>query len=449
MADFFGMRGTADWATDERPKSWRAGILRYLPVGRMPITAITNLMSSKKVNDPEFNWWVEDFPTRSITLTADTSVHDTAALNNAYASGGTVGTVLYVKTGTADNLSYFRVGQSVMFAHSTIGAMRCRGRVTARVENGTSSYIAVTLLEADTNGEDYDVAPGDNGTDAYISDCDRLMVIGNMNPEGGESPDGHVFNPAKRYNYTQIFRTTYELTRTAKATTLRTEDSMAKDRKAALLRHSLDMEEAFLYGVPYEGVGTNGKKERMTGGIEYAIRTWAPTDNVSDYVNDVDYPQGDWLDPLTDAYNGAEWLNDKLQAIFQYGTSDTRLAICGAAALRALETLALRHSTFNIDSGTKEFGIDLRTWQTSFGTIKLMTHPLMSTSVVYSRSAFILEPSEMDYRFITDTKNDKDTQDAGIDGTREEFLTECGLEFGVLKGWGLLQGLGSDNTVSL
>uniref|UniRef100_A0A6M3JDD3 Uncharacterized protein n=1 Tax=viral metagenome TaxID=1070528 RepID=A0A6M3JDD3_9ZZZZ len=31
MAGFLGMRGTDDWATDERPLNWRQGILYLYP----------------------------------------------------------------------------------------------------------------------------------------------------------------------------------------------------------------------------------------------------------------------------------------------------------------------------------------------------------------------------------------------------------------------------------
>jgi hypothetical protein len=48
---FLGMRGTGDWATDQRPMSWRQNILYLYPNGMTPLTAILSMMGSKKVTD--------------------------------------------------------------------------------------------------------------------------------------------------------------------------------------------------------------------------------------------------------------------------------------------------------------------------------------------------------------------------------------------------------------
>ena len=51
---FLGLRGTGDWATDQRPKSWRDGILYLYPNGMAPLTAMTAKLKSQKVDDPQF-----------------------------------------------------------------------------------------------------------------------------------------------------------------------------------------------------------------------------------------------------------------------------------------------------------------------------------------------------------------------------------------------------------
>ena len=55
MAAFNGMRGTASWVTDQRPKNWREMILRLYPNGSAPLTAILALLKSERTSDPEFN----------------------------------------------------------------------------------------------------------------------------------------------------------------------------------------------------------------------------------------------------------------------------------------------------------------------------------------------------------------------------------------------------------
>jgi hypothetical protein len=82
--------------------------------------------------------------------------------------------------------------------------------------------------------------------------------------------------------------------------------------------------------------------------------------------------------------------------------------------------------------------------------INLMTHPLFSYEATNRNTAVIFEPSDLNYRYITDTTffEDPDKQNTGrgrIDGTDEEFLTECGLEFHHPPKCAYLNGFGSDN----
>jgi hypothetical protein len=69
MGGFAGMRGTGDWVTDQRPKSWREMLLRLYPNGEMPLTAISSKLKQEKVDDPEFNWWTKKFPDQAGSIT--------------------------------------------------------------------------------------------------------------------------------------------------------------------------------------------------------------------------------------------------------------------------------------------------------------------------------------------------------------------------------------------
>jgi len=55
MSAIAGLRGTGDWGTDERPKSFRDNVLRYNPNGTAPIFALTAKAKKRTVDDPEFN----------------------------------------------------------------------------------------------------------------------------------------------------------------------------------------------------------------------------------------------------------------------------------------------------------------------------------------------------------------------------------------------------------
>jgi hypothetical protein len=68
----------------------------------------------------------------------------------------------------------------------------------------------------------------------------------------------------------------------------------------------------------------------------------------------------------------------------------------------------------------------------------------------------IIEPKELEYKYIDDTTfygEGQATQHPSgygarrIDGLNEEYLTECGLEFGLPQKCAVLNGVGLDNNL--
>jgi hypothetical protein len=424
---FLGMRGNGDWATDQRPKNWREQILYLYPNGMTPLTAILSMMGSESVDDPEFNWWTQTFAT---SRGAVTGAYTDAALSAAYTSGGVAGNTLFIKMSAAD-AALFREGHQVLLRDASDYTVDCTAKVLDVVINGASSYLAIKLLEDD-----------DNSTAGDISDADVIMAIGNINPEGGSTPPPLAKDPTKFSNYTQIFRTSLAMTRTAKKTRLRTGNQYQKAKKEALEMHSIDMELAFLHGVATENIGANGKVERTTGGLLPWIKANAAT-NISDFVTadsgfDVAYTGTSW------ATSGESWMNEMLERIFRYGSGE-KLALCGSGALLGINKLALAGGTVQLQPGAKTYGMDVRTWITPFGTLHLKTAPLFSFEATTRNSMVIFEPKNLIYRPLDDTNFLPNRQENGTDGTLDEYLTECGLEMHHPATCGILYGVGKAN----
>ena len=429
---FLGMRGNGDWSdSDMRPKNWREGILRLYPNGDAPLTAILSKMKSEKTSDPQFYWWTKGLPTQAADVTG---VYTDSALASSYLSGGVAGTVLYLKMAAA-SIPQFRPGHQVVLRDKSDYSVDVNAKVLSCVTNGDSSYISVKLLEADDNS-----VAGHN-----LSDCDYVLVIGNINPEGGAMPNAVVYDPRKYTNYTQIFRTPLSITRTARKTRLRTGDAYKEAKREALEMHSIEMEKAFIWGIPTEGTGANGKPERTTGGLIYNIITNGGI--VSDYATQTEVTDATWLD------GGEEWLDYELEQIFRYGAGE-KLAFCGSGVLLAINKLIKEYGNFEFQPKTKSYGIRVSEWHTPFGMINLMTHPLFSYEATNRNSMVVFEPADLKYMYIDDTTfyPDPEKQNTGrgrIDGTDEEFLTEAGLEFHHPIKCGYFNGFGETNgTVS-
>ena len=430
---FLGMRGTGDWVTNERPESWRQQIMKLYPNGMAPLTAILSMMGSERVNDPAFHWWTQEMTTVGGAVQ---SIWTDAGLTTAYVTGGVAGDTVYLVVTTL-LANRIRKGHQILMRDASDWRVDVNGKVTEVVRGTTNSTVAVVLLEAD-----------DNSTANDLSDCDTFKIIGNINPEGGEMPDAIALNPVEVYNYTQIFRTPLSLTRTALKTNLRTPASYQRAKAEALEMHSWEMELAYLWGIRTQNIGDNGKPERTTMGVINFIRALMPA-NCDDYTLNATYSGSTW------AAGGEIWFKNMLEQIFRYG-SDDKLALVGSGALLGIDALAMQGGQINLQPAQKTYGMDIRTWITPFGTIHMKTHPLFSFDATTRNMMVILEPKELGYRYIDDTtfygENSSKSHSSGygqrrIDGLNEEYLTECGLEFGLPQKCAVLNGVGLPSVV--
>ena len=430
---FLGMRGDGDWVTDQRPLNWRQQILYLYPNGMAPLTAILSMLGSESADDPQFHWWTQE---QSAVGGDVANIYTLPDLSVAYVTGGVAGNVLYVQITTV-LANRIREGHQILLRDADDWQVDVVGKVTGVTRGTTNSVLAVKLLEDDNNSTTHD-----------LSDCDTFKIIGNINPEGGEMPDAIALNPVKVYNYTQIFRTPLSLTRTARKTRLRTGDQYQKAKSEALEMHSWEMELAYLWGIRTENIGDNGKPERTTMGVINFIRQYAAA-NCDDYTLNTDYSSDDWT------VGGETWFKNMLEQIFRYGAEE-KLCLCGSGFLLGIDALAMTGGQINLQPAQKTYGLNIRSWITPFGTIHMKTHPLFSYDATTRNMGLIIEPKEMSYRYIDDTafygestakQHPEGYGGRRVDGSNEEYLTECGLEFGLPQKCAVLNGVGLNNTI--
>ena len=433
MADtyFVGLRGTDDLVANERPQSWRDGILRLFPNGMAPLTALTALMPSEKVTDVMFNWWTQTLTTQRAAV----SVIATDTIGTVLAASSTAaGTVLYLTIPVADS-KMFRQGHQVLLRDSTNYNREKTALVNSVTQaSATTARIAVSLLEVDAATALTD-----------LRDTDTVLVIGSMNPQGGSRPEAIAQQPEQFFNTTQIFRNSLDLSRTLMETKLRTEQAYQKAKRNALEQHSIEMEKAFFWGKYYVGVGSNGKPQTATRGLISFIQEYGGL--VNDFSLDADaaYDGTAWIS------TGVEWLDEQLETIFRYGRPE-RLAFVGSGALLGIQRLIRSTGHYNIQARESVFGIKVLEWITAFGTLTLKTHPLFSYEPTNRNSMVIIDPTLIQYKYITDTTFMPDESymkggNLGIDGKQEEYLTECGLEIHHPICMSYLNGIGLDNPV--
>jgi hypothetical protein len=212
--------------------------------------------------------------------------------------------------------------------------------------------------------------------------------------------------------------------------------------------HSWEMELAYLWGIRTENIGDNGKPERTTMGVINFIRQYMPG-NCDDYTLNTDYSSDDWT------VGGETWFKAMLEQIFRYG-ADEKLCLCGSGFLLGIDALAMTGGQINLQPAQKTYGMNIRSWITPFGTIHMKTHPLFSYDATTRNMGLIIEPKEMSYRYIDDTafygestakQHPEGYGGRRVDGSNEEYLTECGLEFGLPQKCAVLNGVGLNNTI--
>ena len=417
MADlaFLGMRATNDFTVEgQRPKNWRETLLRLYPNGKAPLTALTALMKTESTDDPEYNWFCKVLPTQAGILTG---MYTNAGLTTEVNATGTAGTTYYAKLAELE-AKQFMPSHTVLLRSESTTSFDTVAIVEDVTLAGANSYLKVKLLE-DSHGV------------LSIDNVDRVLIIGSANAEGAMIGQAIAYDPYKVHNYTQIFRNALEITRTADKTRLRTGDAYKEAKREALELHSIEMEKAFIFGVPSENIGANGKPLRTTGGLIWAIK------NHGGLVDS--FPDAStWMD------DGLDWLDEKFMQLFRYGETD-KLAFVGDGALMAINKLARKYGTWNYTVTTKQFGIQVAELICPFGSLTMKTHPLFSHEPTNQNSMLIFEPKNVKYRYITDTTFHKDDEEHGhnrYDGKKEEYLTEAGLEYHFPQGWAWLNNVG-------
>jgi hypothetical protein len=395
MSGVAGLRGTGDWGVDERPKDFRDNILFFNPNGEAPIFALSAKAGKRVVKDPEFAWWCEGNALVRLQTTAATYAAADTVFTVGTADPGT--TTLGANYGTATNL---KGGDLLMVEPAT----------------ETTTY-APEIIEVDTVLSDtqFTAKRGAAGSTAgTIGASAWLTLIGSSYAEGTGAPRAVSRNPLKFFNYTQIFKNTYELTGTADKTTVRTGDPWSNDKKRKSYDHSRDIELAMLFGRRSETTGDNGKPKRTFGGL----RTFIPASNSTIF--------GSAVTPNA--------LIDSIGMVFDYntGAGDTRIMFIGNQA--AIELGKIFNAATNIHINTTErvkvYGIHFQEVLLPQGRILIKTHPLMSRHGVYKKSGFVLDFDALKWAPLTgrDTKVKDDVQTPDEDVRRGYIMTEAGIE---------------------
>jgi len=390
MTAILGMRGTGTFPADHRAEDWRQKYLMLEPNGSAPLTAVLSMLKSEKTKDPKYHNFRKDLPEYRITF----ATSGVSAFNNGGANDGTS-----VVATSASDASFIRVGMLLRNWRT--------GEVVKVTDKPSSTGLTVTR------------GVGASGAGATVQANDIFFMVGNGNPEGADVPSAVSYDAASTENLTQIFRTPLSISRTAMHTEFRTGDQYAEKARDALKEHMVGIEKAMLWGKKDEITGSNGQKERYTGGIISYLTTNVLDASVS----------------LSNVITEAKFDEYLAEQAFAFGSSQ-KLALVGWKAMNNINQIA--KARWQITSPSNSYGMSYTSYMTPFGELVLKTHPLFRQIPGAESMALILDTADFVYRYIDDTSLLKDRQSPGVDGVVDEYLTEAGLEMLQEKTHGLI-----------
>lgn len=434
---------TTEQFSSERFKNIRRTVFYYYPNGTAPLIGLLSLMKEEVTNDPEFKWYEKRLEQQRTTMayisstisfyssvSADFGTWTAASANFAMAADSQYG----VKVAST---AQFRVGHIVKMniINASAATEEIQGRVTY-VDSANARLGFVCILAPSAN-VDYDAA-----TTGF-----EVLVIGNAFAEGALSVSGtaatstlNVYNsPINPSNYTQIFRTPYQITGTALKTSAKfdTEGIYPDQSKEAAVNHTREMEFAFIFGQSRQ-FSSGSTIVRSTGGVLYFLRLWEAVDSIyrggsgaaaitSDSSDDKRIITNSSGNLSINTYNGY------LERIFRNvkNKNNEILALCGSGFLltmnAAYEGKAVLQASVPM---TETYGMNVVGHQTPFGKVWYKTHPLFSLNPTLRYNALFLDVGNLKYRPLAgrDTELLKNRQPNNADYIEHEWLTETGLE---------------------
>lgn len=438
---FLGMRGTGDWVENQVPESWEEFIMREYPNGSTPLFAMQSMFKQQNVDSVDFHWWTKTLPTKAGAVT---NIYIDSGLATPYvyathqATHGIAEAVVYIKVAEV-LVKEFKDSHGVLLRDSDQLLVDVRGRVVDVVVDGANSYVAVKLIEADDN----------HGTSASynLATVDRILIYTSAVPQGSVPPEAVAYDPTQYDGLVQEFRDVLDLTDIALATRLRTGDAKAETKLDLFDTHSQDIENTAFWGKAYDGIGDNGKRLTMTGGIFDFVQTNVPA-NVLDYLtdSDSDYAGKTWLQA------GKKWLNTYFMQLARYLSTGEAIAFCGDAALLGINDLAEAYGDIQLSVGQKDYGIEVTTWRIPGIKIHLKTHPLFSHEPTNQNTMVLLHPKNVKFcplvggGFNFRTKYEKNMQIPGQHSKVEGYYTVGGWKFYFPNQFMIMRNVGKDNT---
>jgi hypothetical protein len=340
-------------------------------------------------------------------------------------------------TDTAVQVEHGFFTKTMLFPQLTIGAGGQTNTDTTFTVTNTTNILPGQIMRVDSTGENIivnavisatqvSVTRGVGTTAAQaIAAGINLWMVGNAYEEASLRPSSLIINPVRITNYTQIFRNTWAISDTIRATMMIAGDTnIAESRQDCAAFHAADIEKGIFFGQKSQGT-RNGQPFRTMDGLISLVGnlgyypSYFSAANVNTAGATTNYTQLEaFLDPVFNQTTDPRVANE-------------RVLFVGGNGKRVLNNIGRLNGTYYMVDGQTSYGLQFSTFKTARGTFRVIEHPLFNSNSSWSKLGVAVDLSSFNLAYLGDRKTqnkefnaDSDANDNGIDAVGGTLTTE-------------------------
>ena len=378
------------------------------------------------------------------TLTQDLAKKSFASMITRLMPNGTAplfGMTSMLPSDTAVQVEHGFFTKTMLFPQLTCSAAGQTNADTTFTVTSTSNVLPGMIMRVDTTGENILVNAVISGTQVSvqravgtvaaqaIATSVNLFQVGNAFEESSLRPQSLIINPVRITNLTQIFRNTWAISDTIRATMMIAgETNVAESRQDCAAFHAADIEKAIFFGQKSQGT-RNGQPFRTADGLINIVGnlsyypSYFSAVNVNTAGSTTNYTQLEgFLDPVFNQATDPKVANE-------------RVLFVGGTAKRVINNIGRLNGTYYIVDGQTSYGLQFSTFKTARGTFRMIEHPLFNSNTSWSKMAVAVDLSTFRLAYLGDRKTqnkefnmpeagDMDATDNGIDAVGGTLTTE-------------------------
>lgn len=381
-----GIFTTNNLTTDLARKSFAAMITRLMPNGSAPLFGMTSMLSSETAVQIEHGFFTKTmlFPQLTIGAGGQTATDTTFTVTST--TNVLPGMIMRVDS-TGENI----IINSVLSA-TQVQVTRAVGTVAA----------------------------------AIIAAAVALYQVGNAYEESSLRPQSLIINPVRITNLTQIFRNTWAISDTIRATQMIAgETNISESRQDCAAFHAADIEKALFFGQKSQGT-RNGQPFRTMDGLinivgnltYYPSYYAAANSNTAGATTNYTQFEG-FLDPCFNQATDPKVANE-------------RVLFVGGTAKRVINNIGRLNGTYYMVDGQTTWGLQFSTIKTARGQFRVIEHPLFNSNSSWSKMAVAVDLTTFRVAYLGDRKTQNKefnaemgaADDNGIDAVGGTLTTE-------------------------